>query len=145
MDPCTNLSEFFFFTIKYKLCSPFSWLKEKKTWKSCLCSSSTFRIVTGYIETPKYDNKSLRTWFRNNIILFIFFSSIGPDVVIDNKYLDMGVVESGKFVAKSFKIFNNTEVSAAFQVNLSQETCFVCVFLLLFFVVVVQDKQVTLP
>lgn len=39
----------------------------------------------------------------------------GPDVVLDNQYLDMGVVESGKFVAKSFKIFNNTEVPAAFQ------------------------------
>lgn len=39
----------------------------------------------------------------------------GPDVFIDNQYLDMGVVESGKFVAKSFKIFNNTEVPAAFQ------------------------------
>lgn len=39
----------------------------------------------------------------------------GPDVVIDNQYLDMGVVESRKFVAKSFKIFNNTEVPAAFQ------------------------------
>lgn len=39
----------------------------------------------------------------------------GPDVVIDNQYLDMGVVESGKFVAKSFKIFNKTEVPAAFQ------------------------------
>ena len=36
----------------------------------------------------------------------------------------MGVVESGKFVAKSFKIFNNTEVPAAFQVNLSQVIVF---------------------
>ena len=36
----------------------------------------------------------------------------------------MGVVESGKFVAKSFKIFNNTEVPAAFQVNLSQVISF---------------------
>ena len=43
--------------------------------------------------------------------------SIGPDVVLDSQYLDMGVVESGKFVAKSFKILNNTEVPAAFQVN----------------------------
>ena len=36
----------------------------------------------------------------------------------------MGVVESRKFVAKSFKIFNNTEVPAAFQVNLSQVISF---------------------
>lgn len=39
----------------------------------------------------------------------------GPDVVIDDQYLDMGVVESGKFVAKSFKILNNSEVPATFQ------------------------------
>lgn len=65
--------------------------------------------------------------------MFIFCFSIGPDVVIDNHYLDMGVVESGKFVAKSFKIFNNTEVPAAFQVNLSQVTCFLYVFYFLFF------------
>lgn len=39
----------------------------------------------------------------------------GPYVVLDSQYLDMGVVESGKFVAKSFKILNNTEVPAAFQ------------------------------
>lgn len=43
--------------------------------------------------------------------------SAGPYVVLDSQYLDMGVVESGKFVAKSFKILNNTEVPAAFQVN----------------------------
>lgn len=29
----------------------------------------------------------------------------------------MGVVESGKFAAKSFKIINNAEVPAAFQVG----------------------------
>lgn len=51
----------------------------------------------------------------------------------------MGVVESGKFVAKSFKIFNNTEVPAAFQVNLSQ------VIIIIIFFFDVQDKQVTLP
>ncbi|KAJ7389222.1 hypothetical protein OS493_032690 [Desmophyllum pertusum] len=39
----------------------------------------------------------------------------GPEVVFDCDYLDMGVVESGKFVAKSFKVINNTEVPAAFQ------------------------------
>ncbi|KAM7444065.1 hypothetical protein ABFA07_007249 [Porites harrisoni] len=39
----------------------------------------------------------------------------GPDVVLDSDYLDMGVVESGKFVAKSFKIFNNSDVPAAYQ------------------------------
>lgn len=48
---------------------------------------------------------------------FQFLFSVGPEVVLDNEYLDMGVVESGKFVAKSFKILNNTEVPAAFQVN----------------------------
>ena len=41
----------------------------------------------------------------------------GPDVVLDSDYLDMGVVESGKFVAKSFKIFNNSDVPAAYQVD----------------------------
>lgn len=41
----------------------------------------------------------------------------GPDVVLDNDYIDMGVVESGKFVAKSFKIFNNSDVPAAYQVD----------------------------
>ena len=41
----------------------------------------------------------------------------GPDVVLDSNYLDMGVVESGKFVAKSFKIFNNSDVPAAYQVD----------------------------
>ena len=40
-----------------------------------------------------------------------------PDVVLDSDYLDMGVVESGKFVAKSFKIFNNSDVPAAYQVD----------------------------
>ncbi|KAL9957579.1 hypothetical protein ACROYT_G034498 [Oculina patagonica] len=39
----------------------------------------------------------------------------GPEVVLDCDYLDMGVVESGKFAAKSFKIINNSEVPAAFQ------------------------------
>ena len=42
----------------------------------------------------------------------------GPDVVLDSDYLDMGVVESGKFVAKSFKIFNNSDVPAAYQVHI---------------------------
>ena len=42
----------------------------------------------------------------------------GPDVVLDSDYLDMGVVESGKFVAKSFKIFNNSDVPAAYQVDI---------------------------
>ena len=42
----------------------------------------------------------------------------GPDVVLDSDYLDMGVVESGEFVAKSFKIFNNSDVSAAYQVDI---------------------------
>ena len=41
----------------------------------------------------------------------------GPDVVLDSDYLDMGVVESGKFVAKSFKIFNNSDVPVAYQVD----------------------------
>ena len=41
----------------------------------------------------------------------------GPDVVLDSDYIDMGVVESGKFVAKSFKIFNNSDVPAAYQVD----------------------------
>ena len=41
----------------------------------------------------------------------------GPDVVLDSDYLDMGVVESGKFVAKSFKIFNNSDVPANYQVD----------------------------
>ena len=41
----------------------------------------------------------------------------GPDVVLDSDYLDMGVVESGKFVAKSCKIFNNSDVPAAYQVD----------------------------
>ena len=71
-------------------------------------------------------------------MLFIICFSIGPDVVIDNQYLDMGVVESGKFVAKSFKIFNKTEVPAAFQVNLSQVISF------FFLVQDKQDKQVNL-
>ena len=56
----------------------------------------------------------------------------------------MGVVESGKFVAKSFKIFNNTEVPAAFQVNLYQVISFFG-FLFCFVFFYVQDKQVTLP
>lgn len=43
--------------------------------------------------------------------------SIGPEVVLDCDFLDMGVVESGKFAAKSFKIINNAEVPAAFQVG----------------------------
>lgn len=42
----------------------------------------------------------------------------GPDVVLDSDYLDMGVVESGKFVAKSFKIFNHSDVPAAYQVDI---------------------------
>ena len=41
----------------------------------------------------------------------------GPDVALDSDYLDMGVVESGKFVAKSFKIFNNSDVPSAYQVD----------------------------
>ena len=53
--------------------------------------------------------------------------SVGPDVALDNQYLDMGVVESGKFVAKSFKIFNNTDVPAAFQVNYQKFRMFVVV------------------
>ena len=44
--------------------------------------------------------------------------SIGPEVVLDCDFLDMGVVESGKFAAKSFKIINNAEVPAAFQVRI---------------------------
>ena len=47
----------------------------------------------------------------------MFKISTGPDVVLDSDYLDMGVVESGKFVAKSFKIFNNSDVPAAYQVD----------------------------
>lgn len=39
----------------------------------------------------------------------------GPEVVLDCDYLDMGVVESGKFSAKSFKVVNNSDVPAAFQ------------------------------
>ena len=50
-----------------------------------------------------------------NFIVILY--SIGPEVVFDCDYLDMGVVESGKFVAKSFKVINNTEVPAAFQVK----------------------------
>ena len=50
--------------------------------------------------------------------------SIGPEVTLDCDFLDMGVVESGKFAAKSFKIINDAEVPAAFQVgkrvNISQ-------------------------
>lgn len=41
----------------------------------------------------------------------------GPDVALDSDYLDMGVVESGKFVAKSFKIVNNSDVPSAYQVD----------------------------
>lgn len=41
---------------------------------------------------------------------------LGPEVVLDCDYLDMGVVESGKFSAKSFKVVNNSDVPAAFQV-----------------------------
>ena len=55
-----------------------------------------------------------------------FLFSVGPDVALDNQYLDMGVVESGKFVAKSFKILNNTEVPAAFQVNYQKFRKFCC-------------------
>ena len=43
--------------------------------------------------------------------------SVGPEVALDCDFLDMGVVESGKFAAKSFKIINNAEVPAAFQVG----------------------------
>lgn len=53
--------------------------------------------------------------------MFKFFlisiCSLGPEVGLDSDYLDMGVVESGKFSAKSFKIVNNSDVPAAFQVN----------------------------
>jgi len=44
--------------------------------------------------------------------------SLGPEVALDCDFLDMGVVESGKFAAKSFKITNNAEVPAAFQVGI---------------------------
>jgi len=44
--------------------------------------------------------------------------SVGPEVALDCNFLDMGVVESGKFAAKSFKIINNAEVPAAFQVGI---------------------------
>ena len=43
--------------------------------------------------------------------------STGPEVFLDCDHLDMGVVESGKFAAKSFKIINNADVPAAFQVK----------------------------
>jgi len=43
--------------------------------------------------------------------------SLGPEVSLDCNFLDMGVVESGKFAAKSFKIINNADVPAAFQVG----------------------------
>ena len=36
----------------------------------------------------------------------------------DRDSIDLGVVESGKFVAKSFKIFNNSDVPAAYQVDI---------------------------
>ena len=51
------------------------------------------------------------------LILIVILYSIGPEVALDCDFLDMGVVESGKFAAKSFKIINNAEVPAAFQVG----------------------------
>lgn len=44
-------------------------------------------------------------------------TGIGPEVGLDSDYLDMGVVESSKFSAKSFKVVNNSDVPAAFQVK----------------------------
>ena len=51
------------------------------------------------------------------LMLIVILYSIGPEVALDCDFLDMGVVESGKFAAKSFKIINNAEVPAAFQVG----------------------------
>lgn len=53
-------------------------------------------------------------------MFIVILYSTGPEVVLDCDYLDMGVVESGKFAAKSFKIINNSEVPAAFQVKKHQ-------------------------
>ena len=50
-------------------------------------------------------------------MVIVILYSIGPEVALDCDFLDMGVVESGKFAAKGFKIINNAEVPAAFQVG----------------------------
>lgn len=51
--------------------------------------------------------------------MFKFFlisiCSLGPEVGLDSDYLDMGVVESSKFSAKSFKVVNNSDVPAVLE------------------------------